>query len=99
MVVRGWHEMSNNQIETSILPSEDMTVSHAVAESFGELMGTDPAELGFTLYEYIDPDALNDLFQPDVPETITVIFDVEDWDVRIRCTDSIHITIEEESDE
>lgn len=91
--------MAREHIEINITSAEDPAISQTIARAFGELLNRDPVDLDFALYDYIDPEALDNLFQTDVPESLTVEFHVEDWFVAIHRGDSACFTIEVETRE
>lgn len=61
----------------------------AVVEAIADLEGIDPTEiqdeLGFTVYEYIDPDSLDTLVNEG--ENVAISFDVHDYHVWIDGSD------------
>ncbi|WP_266083120.1 HalOD1 output domain-containing protein [Haladaptatus caseinilyticus] len=74
-------------------PHEDRSLSQAVLSALEETHETPLIDAEFTLYDHIDPDALNSLFQADANATITVAFTVEDYDVTIWGDEGIYIHV------
>ncbi|MFB6309340.1 MAG: HalOD1 output domain-containing protein [Haloarculaceae archaeon] len=54
-----------NQVQTPIAGTDD--ICESVVEAMAEAEGVDPTELTPTLYEVIDPDALEQLFASPMP--------------------------------
>lgn len=76
----------------------EQSPSTAVVEALSAVEGVDPTAADFTLYEKINPDALNSLFETRTPDeekedTVVVIFSVKDFTVKI--TSGGTLTIEE----
>ncbi|AZH24792.1 HalOD1 output domain-containing protein [Haloplanus aerogenes] len=68
--------------------------SVAVVEALADAEHVDSAELfkeGTTLYEYINPDALNRLFTGPQSDTVDVSFTINKIDVQIRGDGTIEI--------
>ena len=63
--------------------STGKSVSAAVVEAVAEEMGTDPKHLPETLYEVIDPDALDALFGGQNSSDGVVIFSYCGYDVTV----------------
>ncbi|MFH5802115.1 HalOD1 output domain-containing protein [Haladaptatus sp. CMAA 1911] len=74
-------------------PHEDRSLSHAVLSALGEAHETAITDAEFTLYDHIDPDALDSLFQADADATIRVAFTIEDYVVTIWGDKGIHIHV------
>jgi hypothetical protein len=79
-------------------PHEDHSLSHAVLRALEEAHGTTLTDADFTLYDYIDPDALNSLFQADANATITVDFTIEAYVVTIWADEGIHIHVQDDGE-
>ena len=86
----------NDQAIDTYTPDQNRTLSEAVLEVIEKHKSTDLRQSSVTLYDSIDPDALNRLFKHDAEPNIRVQFDFNDvqvylWgnhDVEIRVTDS-----------
>jgi Halobacterial output domain 1 len=74
-------------------PHEDRSLSQAVLSALEETHETPLTDAEFTLYDYIDPDALNSLFRADADATIRVAFTIEDYVVTIWGDEGIHILV------
>lgn len=74
------------QTEISTSFGNGVSASDAVIDAIGKLSRTDPVDVDFVLYEYVDPDALDALFRRASHGTgeIRVEFDVEDFEVTVR---------------
>ena len=91
--------MGDEYVEMNINPAGEDSISNAIAKAFGKLTDRDPFDLDFILYDYIDADALDALFQSDMPAPITLEFHIEDWFVAIHRGNSTRITIKVEPDD
>lgn len=80
-------------------PGRDRSLSDTVLRAIADCKGADLKESDFTLYESIDPDALNNLFRHSAAPEVMVDFTVEDvhvrcWgdrDVEVRVTDRMDV--------
>ena len=54
--------MTARPTDTVCLPRRDSSVSALVVEAIAACVDADPTELGVTLYDTVDPDALDKLF-------------------------------------
>lgn len=79
----GPREGSTLGVSDTFRPSQDRSVSDAVLQVIADCKETDLTESDFTLYENIDPDALDDLFHYDAAPNLIVDFTVDD--VHVRC--------------
>ena len=65
----------------------------AIAVALAEATGTDPVDLP-PLYEYVDPDALNELFDRSASRTdgdVILSFQVDTWNVFVRSDGRIRV--------
>ena len=71
----------------SMRSSDEWTVSPSCAliDAISTMEGVDPVDLpgeaGFTLYDYVDADALDELVETG--DSVTISFSVDDYHVRI----------------
>lgn len=49
---------------------ETSSLSTAIVSALAEIEETDPTALGFTLHDYVDPDALDAIFAPKLDGTM-----------------------------
>lgn len=72
----------------------EQDLSRTIVETVAEAEGVEPTELDTCLYDIIDPDALNDLFQygEDGPTTEgTVSFTYHGYEVTVHSDSSVEI--------
>lgn len=62
---------------------ERTSPTHAIVEAISELEQTAPLELDFTLYEFVDPEALHQLISNQNTNDITFEFTVDQYQVEI----------------
>ncbi|WP_227357088.1 HalOD1 output domain-containing protein [Haladaptatus salinisoli] len=74
-------------------PNEDQTLSTAVLEAIEKEKGEDLTKAEFRLYDDIDPDALNNLFQKNANANTTVEFSTDDVTVRLWGDGGVEIQI------
>jgi hypothetical protein len=79
-------------------PHENRSLSQAVLSALEEAHETAIIDAEFTLYDHIDPDALNSLFQADADATIRVAFTIEDYVVTIWGDEGIHIHVRDDGE-
>jgi len=74
---------------------EDGAVSDAVLEALGALEGEDPRAADYVLYESIDPDALETVFDAGRRRGTALAFDVGEHRVHLRGDDSgaVRVTV------
>ena len=74
----------------------DRKLSTAVVEAVAETAGVDPTELGTSLYDCIDPDALDALFAPTYEgagrEGGTVRFEMAGYEVTVSGDSLVEVT-------
>jgi Halobacterial output domain 1 len=80
-------------------PHEDRSLSHAVLSALEEVHETAITNAEFTLYDHIDPDALDSLFQADADATVRVAFTIEDYVVTIWGDEGIHIHVRDDGED
>ncbi|GAA0260105.1 HalOD1 output domain-containing protein [Haladaptatus pallidirubidus] len=80
-------------------PHEDRSLSQAALSALDETHETALRDADFTLYDHIDPDALDSLFQADADAPITVTFAVEEYDVTIWGDVGIHIHVQDDGED
>ena len=64
--------------------TEDLSVAEQVVSAVASTADVDPASLSPKLYDSIDPDALERLFDRPRTERVTVAFEYGDWLVRVE---------------
>lgn len=71
--------------EVEYEPEEHRTIVEAVVDALSQAEGVDPTELP-PLYDVVDTDALNRLFDPRDRDSVaaTFSFTVRDWNVFVR---------------
>ena len=69
---------------TTFSPDDDRTLSEAVLGAIEEQQGIDLVDADFTLYEIINPDALERLFRFNQNAATTVSFVIDDTHVSLR---------------
>ena len=90
--------MGREYIEIDIPAADDCVISRKITEALGKLTGNDPVDLDFVLYDYVDSEALDAIFQTDPSGPLLVEFPVEEWSVAVYRGDS-RTTIEVERDD
>lgn len=65
--------------------------SIAVIEAIAAIKGIDPMDMDSTLYDYIDPDALNQLFLSNDLGDIEVDFTIDQYTLTVRRDGGIEI--------
>lgn len=68
----------------------DRPPSLTIVEAIADLEEVDPTELDFTLYDYIQPDALDTLVQSG---SVTVTFTITQYKVHITESGTVRITL------
>ena len=68
----------------------NITVDTAVIERIAEHEGTTPAELDFTLYEFLDPDALRNLAD-NSSSNWELTAEVSEYEVRVTAEEEVEI--------
>lgn len=79
-------------------PGQDRSLSDTILEAIADCNGADISESDFTLYESVEPDALDDLFHSDAAPTLSVDFTVGNVRVRCRTYHGVEIRVTERSD-
>lgn len=80
-------------VDARYVPDIDASPTEAIIEALAEATGVDPLEFP-PLYEYVDPDAVNSLFdrQGKSRAAATVIgFQVDTWNVFVRADGRIRV--------
>jgi hypothetical protein len=79
-------------------PHENRSLSQAVLSALEEVHETAITDAEFTLYDHINPDALDSLFQADADATIKVVFTIEAYVVTIWGDEGIHIHVRDDEE-
>lgn len=74
----------------------DSSVSLTVIEALAEAQGVSPTDIDTPLYETVDPEALETLFEPtDDSATGRVVFEIEGFEVTVTASHDVFVrTIE-----
>lgn len=77
--------------ETSISFGEEVSPSVAVVRAIAQVRNVDSVALDTELYDYVDPDALDELLDRPAGRPLTVTFEVEGHTVTVRSDRTITI--------
>lgn len=90
---RGYMSSTRNAPST---PADSELLSETIVSAVAAAEGVDPIDVSPRLYDVIDPDALEYLFEGGQYETdLTVTFEYGDWDVHI---DNGDVTVTERAE-
>lgn len=80
-------------VRETYVHSQDRTLSEAVVAAIERYEALDSTDTEFVLYEKIDPDALDFLYDPSASADVVVEFDVGDLRVTLRGGDAVEISV------
>jgi|GEM_PF-2544921 len=90
---------SNSGEQERYYPSEEKSLSTAILAAIEEQKGRDLSMTDFQLYDDIDPDALDNLFQEDSTSNTTVRFDTDDVTVTLWGDGGVEIRVTPQSND
>lgn len=101
---QGWHQAPGGQPSTYYAyhdPEGSAALTTTVVHALADVMGADVSDAGFSLYDSVDPDALDRVFAPKADGTPRppghIAFGVQGYQVTVYSTGEIVITPPAES--
>lgn len=85
---------ADNSQRVVLQPDSSCGVATTVIMAVSEFLGIDPAAMRPRLYDHIDPDALNSLFEDAAEQTNPEVeFTLHDCRVVVRDRDTVRVTV------